>query len=228
MATLDSYLSQASLWLILIGLALSEVGLPLPETVFVVAAGVVSQRAGLPIHVPIIGCCMAVLLGDLLLFYLARAIGPRAVQRRPLRWLLSPRTMPRIDALFARHGSMAIFAARFISGVRAATFVLAGMRQMRLRRFLLWDGLAILATVPIFAVLGWVFSTSVVRLQSHVAEANRLLLLGLLVVVAGYVTVVAIRWQRNRGAQASGDAAIDDERQALRGTAAARDPRRLD
>jgi membrane protein DedA with SNARE-associated domain len=201
MSTLEGILSQASLWLILLGLVLSELGLPLPETVFVVAAGVVSQRAGLTIYVPIVSCCVAVLLGDLLLFLLARAIGPSAFSRRPLRWLFSPGATERIDALFARHGSMAIFAARFISGVRGATFVLVGMRQMPLRRFMLWDGLAILATVPVFAVLGWVFSTSVSLLRVHVAEANRWLLLGLLVVVIGYVAVVAIRWRRRRGAQ---------------------------
>jgi membrane protein DedA with SNARE-associated domain len=200
MSNFGSYLSQASLWLILFGLALTELGLPLPETVFVVAAGVVSQHGGFAIHVPIVSCCVAVLVGDLLLFYLARTIGSRALQCRPLCWLLPARATPRIDALFARHGSMAIFAARFVSGVRAATFVLAGMRGMPVRQFLLWDGLAILATVPVFAALGWVFATSVTALNAQVELANRLLLAVLALVVVGYASVVLVRWCRARSA----------------------------
>jgi membrane protein DedA with SNARE-associated domain len=198
MFRLGQYLSRESLWLILIGLAVSELGLPFPETVFEVTAGVVSGRRGLPIEVPILSCCAAVFAGDLALFCLARSLGSGALQRWPLRWLLPERIYPRIDALLVRHGPMAIFAARFISGVRAATCVLAGMRQVPLRQFLFWNGLAILVTVPIFAATGWVFSTNIGVLQAHVQQANYLLLAFLVVAVGSYVTINVIRWRRRR------------------------------
>lgn len=201
MQTLGSFLSSLSLWLILAGLAITQLGLPLPETVFIVAAGIVSQHEGLPVLVPAVTCCMAVLVGDLVLFYLARAFGARAFERRPLRWALPPRVLPRIDALFAKHGAMTIFVARFISGVRAAAFVLAGMRRMPLRRFLIWDGAAVLVTVPPFAVIGFLFANSVRNLQAHAERMNMYLLIGLVVAVAGYT---GMRWRRKLASSLAG------------------------
>jgi membrane protein DedA with SNARE-associated domain len=198
MFKLGNYLSHESIWLILIGLAVSELGLPFPETVFEVTAGVVFERRGFPIEVPILACFAAVFVGDVALFCLARNLGPRALQRWPLRWLLPDRIYPRIDAMLVRHGSMAIFTARFISGIRAATCVLAGMRQVPLRQFLLWNGLGILVTVPIFAAIGWAFSTNIDVLEAHVKQANHLLLAFLLIAVASYVTINVIRWRRRR------------------------------
>ena len=206
MQSLGSFLSDLSLWLILAGLALTQLGVPVPETVFIVAAGIVSQHSGLPLLVPAVACCVAVLVGDLMLFYLARAFGARAFEQRSLRWLLPPRALPRIDALFTKHGSMTIFVARFISGVRAATFVLAGMRRMPLRQFLIWDGAAVLVTVPPFAVIGFLFANSMRTLQARVERANLYLLVGLVLAVAGYVAFVVSRWRRNRAlAAASGE-----------------------
>jgi membrane protein DedA with SNARE-associated domain len=193
---LGTVLSGASLWLVLVGLALTELGLPLPETVFIVTAGIVSQRDGIAMSVPIIASCIAVVGGDIALYFVARWFGPQAFQRRPLRWLLPPRLYPRIDALFVRHGSMAIFVARFVSGVRAAAFVLAGMRGMPLRQFILWDGLATVVTVPPFAVIGYLFAHRLVELQSHVELANRYLLWSLAGVIAIYVGVALVRWRR--------------------------------
>ncbi len=194
MQSLGSFLSELSLWLILAGLALTQLGFPVPETVFIVAAGIVSQRSGLPMLVPIFACSIAVIVGDLALYWLARAFGNRAFESRYLRWVLPKRLLPRIDAMFEKHGLMSIFVARFISGLRAATFVLAGMRNLPLRQFVMWDSAAIIVTVPPFAVIGYLFANSVNALQSHVERMNWVLLLGLVLALASYFAV--LMWRR--------------------------------
>jgi membrane protein DedA with SNARE-associated domain len=199
-----SYWDDVPLGLILFALAMSELGLPLPEPVLVVAVGVASQRGGLALHVPVWSSCVAVLLGDLLLVCLARTVGAGVLERRPLRWLVPPSVQPRIDALFERHGSMAIFVARFITGIRLAVFVLAGMRKMSLLRFIFWDGLAILLSVPIFAALGFSFATRAQALKRHLTQANFLTFAVLVLVVAGYVAVVVFRRRGKRTARAGG------------------------
>jgi membrane protein DedA with SNARE-associated domain len=201
MWNLPGQLTETPLWLVLLGLAITELGLPVPETVFIVAAGVISERDGLSVVLPIVACSVAVLLGDLALLLLARYLGPPAFRHRPLRWLLPPSALPRIDALFARHGSMAIFVARFLSGVRAATFVLAGTRGMRVGRFLVWDGLAVLVTVPVFAVLGFYCSARVDDLKLGIRHANYAILGLLLGVVFAYWLVVILRRRRQTAAK---------------------------
>jgi membrane protein DedA with SNARE-associated domain len=205
MQSLGSYLSELSLWLILSGLALTQLGLPLPETVFEVTAGIVSERGGLPVVVPIVTCCVAVLIGDLMLYYLARVFGTRVFERRALRWLLPPRTLPRIDALFAKHGSMTIFVARFINGVRVAAFVLAGMRRMQLRQFVIWDAAAILLSVPPFATIGFLFANNVRAIQAHAERMNVYLLIGLSLAVVGYVTFAILRRRKRMSTAPSDD-----------------------
>jgi membrane protein DedA with SNARE-associated domain len=207
MPELTSYLTEASLMLILVGLVISQLGMPLPEPVLAVALGVVSEHQGLPLHVPIWSSCLAVLLGDLLLYYLAQAIGLGALDRRPLVWLVPARIRPRIDALYERHGPMTIFVARFFTGVRFAAFALAGMRRMSILRFIIWDGLAILVTVPIFAALGFVFVYSTPALDRHVTQAKYLIAAVLVLVVVGYVAFVV--WRR-RGRRASGATTAGD------------------
>ena len=60
------------------------------------------------------------------------------------------------------------------------------------------DGLAIFVTVPIFAAIGWAFSTNMGDLEAHVKQANHLLLAFLLVAVGSYVTINVIKWRRGR------------------------------
>jgi membrane protein DedA with SNARE-associated domain len=198
MPTMGGNLHEASLGLILLGLVITGLGLPLPEIMFIVAAGVVSERSGLSVAFPIVSCSIAVLLGDLALFYLARYLGPPAFRRRPLRWLLPPRIKPRIDALFSRHGSMAIFVARHLAGVRAATYALAGMHRMPLGQFVLWDVLAILVSVPVFAVLGFFFSTRMEQLEGHIHHAHYVMTALVAACVLGYLVVHWLRRRRER------------------------------
>jgi len=198
---LPAELTRTPLGLILLGLAVTELGLPVPETVFIVAAGVVSERDGLPVALPVVACSVAVLLGDLALFFLSRTLGPPAFRCRPLRWLLPPAALPRIDTLFARHGSMAIFVARFLTGVRVATFVLAGMRGVRVARFAVWDGLAVLVTVPVFAVLGYYCSARADELRLRIRHANYAIVALLLGVLVAYWLAISLR--RRRAARAA-------------------------
>jgi membrane protein DedA with SNARE-associated domain len=205
MATLGGNLNEASLGIILLCLVITGLGLPFPEIMFIAAAGVVSERSGLSVAFPIVSCSIAVLLGDLALFYLARYLGPAAVRRRPLRWLLPPKIRPRIDALFARHGSMAIFVARHLAGVRAATYALAGMHRMRLAQFVVWDVLAILVSVPVFASLGFYFSTRVDQLEGHIHHAHLVIAAVVAACLLAYLVHYWLRKRREREARSHRD-----------------------
>jgi membrane protein DedA with SNARE-associated domain len=174
--------TEASLGLLLLGLALTQLGLPVPETPIIVAAGMLCQRLGLALPWPILTCCAAVLAGDLALYAMAKILGPSVFRRRPLRWLLPETAQPRIDELFRKHGSVTLFVARFITGVRVCVFVLAGLRGVSVWRFVLWDGLAIALTVPVFATIGHAFGSSASDLDTRIRSTNHMLL-GLCVVV---------------------------------------------
>ncbi|AKQ65278.1 lipoprotein B [Myxococcus hansupus] len=66
---------------------------------------------------------------------------------------------------------------------------------MRLRHFLLWDGLALCLSVPVVVGLGYAFSHSVDAVAKGAAHAEHLLLLAAVLAAAVYV---GVRWLRGR------------------------------
>jgi membrane-associated protein len=77
--------------------------------------------------------------------------------------MLTPARVEFLRKLFARRGAVGVFLARFLPGVRAPAFLLAGATGLPYRRFLLGDGAA--AWLPALGMtwLGFRFGPSVLK-----------------------------------------------------------------
>jgi len=129
------------------------VGAPLSEEVILLGAGALVAK-GLCQPIETIAVAYAgVLAGDLLLFTLARRIGGRALGHPRLRKVCPPARREVLAARFAKWGALAIFAARFVAGLRACTFFGAGLLGVPRRRFALADALAAAIWVPAVILL---------------------------------------------------------------------------
>src|ERR1700704_1574340 len=56
---------------------------------------------------------------------------------------------------FAKHGPKFIMAARFVPGLRAVTYFVAGTTGVPYWKFILYDGLAACVSAPAWVYLGW-------------------------------------------------------------------------
>lgn len=130
-------------------------GLPLPEDIPLVATGYLIWDKTMSISGALLVTLLGVLVGDSILFYLGRKIGPAIFFRQGNRSLFSPKRMSRARAYFRKYGDKIVFFARFVVGLRAATFFVAGAMRMRYRRFVILDGLAAILSVPIWIGLGY-------------------------------------------------------------------------
>ena len=65
----------------------------------------------------------------------------------------------RLDRWFRKFGSWTVFFGRMVAGIRFVTFAVAGMSGMPVRKFILFDSLAALVTVPAWIILGYVVGT---------------------------------------------------------------------
>lgn len=137
-------------------LLLCGVGLPVPEDVVLLAGGVISGLDYANVHV-MFGVCMAgVLLGDLSMFMMGRHFGERVMTWRWVAYLLTPHRRVLIQQKFDRYGNRLLFIARFLPGLRAPIFIVAGWsRRVSPLQFLLLDGLAALISVPFWVYLGY-------------------------------------------------------------------------
>jgi membrane-associated protein len=159
---MSELLARGSYLGIILFLALTGIGLPVPEEVPIVAAGVASRQGVLQWYYALPACLLGALLGDSLMYFIGRSFGATVLRNHP--WWSGFLTQERertIEKLIKEHGIKAFFVARFLVGLRSPFYLTAGILKVPYRWFLLAD--AICATVVIggFFGLSYAFGDSI-------------------------------------------------------------------
>jgi membrane protein DedA with SNARE-associated domain len=188
---------------LLIVLLLGSVGLPIPEEVPIVAAGMLSHQQAMRWWLALPTCIVGVFAGDLILYWAGRHWGERVLDQALIGRLLTRARLEQVQAGYRRRGVLIVFLARNVMGLRAAAFVGAGVGGLPFWKFAAADGAAIGYGVPLNFGLAYLFSR---HLHAVLAEVHRIEgWIALLVVVGGgawiYITL------RRRGDRALATAA---------------------
>lgn len=172
-------------------LLLCGVGLPLPEEVSLIGAGILVYRGEVE-FLPIVAVCSAaILIGDSIPYWLGRRYGMSALQIPWVAKIIHPERFSRFQARFEEHGNWAIFACRFVAGIRLPGYFLAGAMRMTYPRFLLLDSLGVLISVPVSIYLGRLFGGEVDKLKDKVHDIH--LILAFLVIAMALILLVRSR-----------------------------------
>jgi len=160
--------------------SLALVGLVLPGAAMMFGIGAMIGTGALPLW-PTLGWAAAgAITGDGVSFWLGRRFHMQLKVMWPLR--KHPELISRATDFFYRHGGKSIFLGRFIGPIRPVIPAVAGMLEMPVRRFLLFNVFSGLAWAPVYVFPGMIFATSL-GLASEVASRLAVLigtLLGLL------------------------------------------------
>lgn len=194
-ALLIEHLRYAGLYLILFGAGL---GLPVPEEVPVVIAGLLSRAQIFRWWLALPVCLVGVLSGDAVLYWIGHHWGERVLDWRPVRCMLSREREARLLASYRQHGVKIIFGARHVMGFRAAAFLTAGIARVPFWKFLGVDAAAACVSLPVSFGLAYVFAD---RVESVLADVHRVeRWLGLTVVAALAAWLVVRAYRRGRRA----------------------------
>jgi membrane protein DedA with SNARE-associated domain len=139
-------------------LFLCGVGFPMAEELVLLGGGVLVASAVLRPVPMLLSTFSGTIIGDVLLFWLGRSLGTRLTRSVYLTRWLPLHQIVKGRAFFARYGNTTVFFARFIPGLRAPTFLLAGTMHMPFWRFTTMDILAGLIFVPMICWLGYLFA----------------------------------------------------------------------
>ena len=142
-------------------------GVPLPEDISLILGGFLVYKGVANLWAMVATGFLGILVGDSLIYLAGRRVGRHV--RTGHGWLARVVTPPRrilVEGLFARHGEKLVIAARFMPGVRAVTYFIAGSAGMPYARFICFDGLAALLSAPLFVLLGYRFGKHI----QHVIE----------------------------------------------------------
>lgn len=146
--------SPLSLWGPFIVLLLCGLGLPIPEDVVLIAAGVlgwIDERSWIEISALMYA---GVIGGDSITFFAGRYVGGRVLTSKWFQKIFSPQKQAKVVDFFDKNGSVGLFIGRFLPGLRAPIFFTAGSMKVSYLKFLFFDGLAALISVPVFVWLG--------------------------------------------------------------------------
>lgn len=137
-------------------LLLCGMGVPVPEDITLVTAGVIVGLGVGNFWLMLFICYMGVMVGDSLMYGLGYHYGDQIQKHRYFQKIMSPKRLVKINYLFAKHGNRLIFIARFLPGLRAPIYVMTGIsRRVKFTGFLMMDGLAAILSVPVFVYLGY-------------------------------------------------------------------------
>jgi membrane protein DedA with SNARE-associated domain len=168
---------------LLVVLLLGSLGLPIPEEVPIVAAGMLSHQQVMRWWLALPTCIVGVFTGDLILYWAGRHWGERVLDQPLVGRLLTRARLDQIQAGYRRRGALIVFLARNVMGLRAAAFVGAGVVGLPFWKFAAADGAAIGYGVPLNFGLAYLFSR---HLKAVLAEVHRVEgWLALFVVVGG-------------------------------------------
>jgi membrane protein DedA with SNARE-associated domain len=163
---MDLVLSHGSYLGIIIFMILTGAGLPLPEEVAIVAAGVLSSPSigQLEPWRAVGACLLGALAGDCVMYWIGHHFG-RRVLREHHWWtrFIKPEREAQMEHLLQDHAFKVLFLARFLVGIRSPVYLSAGILRLPFRRFILIDLFCATAVIGTFFALSYFIGEGVLR-----------------------------------------------------------------
>jgi membrane-associated protein len=168
-------------------LLLCGLGFPMAEELVLLLGGALVASSVLHPLLMLLVHFLGVLIGDMFLFGLGRGVSSR-LSRSPRFTAWFAHKLERGRPFFIRYGDTTVFLARFVPGLRAPTFLIAGTMQMSLWRFVSIDALASLIFVPVLCALGYFFVDQRDMIATWFRNTERGIVTLLMLVLLGWLS----------------------------------------
>ncbi len=177
-----------------LALVLTGCGLPVPEEVPIVAAGVLASHGRLDPWLAFLFCLAGAVVGDSIIYAIGHRLGRGVLRKRPV-WVrfVTPKREAKIEALIQRHGLKVLFVSRFLVFLRAPVYLTAGILRVPFGRFLLMDVCCATVVVGSFFLLSYAYGQAIAR---WIRDAEILLTATAVLVVAGAIVYFWSRYRR--------------------------------
>ncbi len=198
------FFAEFGYWAVVIALLLENAGVPVPgETTLLFASFLAWSEHKLFLPYIMAFAIVACTAGDNIGYWIGHHGGRPLLERYKRLFRNSDRAIAHGERLFARHGALTIFFARFVFGMRIIAGPLAGVLRMPWRRFVLFNFLGAIAWVTTISLVGYFFGRQWDRLVQVLGKANA---------VIAVVAVLLIYWaiRRYRAGQAKAEAESEE------------------
>jgi membrane protein DedA with SNARE-associated domain len=192
-------LLQPSAWLyvtIFLALIGGVFGLPIPEDLPLIAAGVLIKKGRADLLIMGVICYSAVIFGDIIIYRIGSKLGPALFTRRWFRRRVSLSQIKKMRANLDKRSFLMIFIARHLFYLRTVTFLACGALKMSFVRFLISDLIAGLISLPIMIGIGYLGAEHLDLLIQEISTIKR----GVFYISAPLIILAVIFYYRYRKA----------------------------
>jgi membrane protein DedA with SNARE-associated domain len=206
--SLTGPLDHYGYWAIALLLLLENIGVPVVPGEFAMISGAIfagTGRAGLNIVVVAVVAFVASVAGAQIGYLIGRFAGRELILHYGKYIMIKPHHLDRAEAIVDRYGGIVVVIARFIVGLREANGIIAGITQMRLLTFTVFNVIGAAIWVATWVTIGDVAGDHIDTIYADINRYSLYVFSALVVLVAGYIAWRVIR-RRRRGGSGSGGA----------------------
>lgn len=163
-------------------------GMPVPEEIALLSAGVFVATQKLKLHQAILAGITGVLMSDIIVFFLGRQLKCKIFHFRLIQGLITESRLTKAQSYLFRNAALSCFLGRFIPGFRVVIFATAGMLNVRPILFLIVDILAAIIDVSF-----WIFMGKQMGLYVDAFQYSEELKIAVMLIGLSFLLLSAIR-----------------------------------
>jgi membrane protein DedA with SNARE-associated domain len=171
---------------VFLGVMLENAGIPVPGETVLLFGGFLADHGELSLGWLIVTAASGASVGDSLGYALGFYGGTALLRHLRGRAFLSERRYAQAEQAMLRYGAWAVFAARFITGLRIVAGPLAGAIRMDYPRFLLANIAGAIVWASVIGATGYLLGTSWQRLTGLASRLDWVVLAAAVAIALGY------------------------------------------
>jgi membrane protein DedA with SNARE-associated domain len=193
-------------FIVLVALLAGSVGIPAPEDLTLIAAGVLCSLAQVNTWLMVLTCYLGLIIGDLIIYRIGWMAGPTLFRKKWFRRHISTKRLQIMRTNLHKRTMLTILIARHLFYIRTATFLMCGAVRISFVRFLVMDMIAALITTPLMMGIGYAFANNYQVILQWVRDLKFFLVaLGLLAAL-----FIIRRYRRQHSEEANEEFLVED------------------
>lgn len=136
-------------------ITLEDFGVPAPGETVLIASAFFAGLGHLNIFIVFIVGFLGAVIGDNIGFAIGEYGGHPLVERFGKYIFLTPRRVKEAEDFFNRNGGKVIVMARFVEGLRQANGIIAGLSEMKWRKFITYNSIGAALWVGVWSTVGY-------------------------------------------------------------------------
>jgi membrane protein DedA with SNARE-associated domain len=176
---------------------------PIPSEVIFPLVGFIAQNRGLGLENTIGMATVGALgstVGAVLIFFVSARVGRTAIIRYGKRVRISEQEIEKAERWFERYGSIAVFTARMIPGIREIISIPAGISRMNIAKFVGYTFAGSLLWCIILTLVGYYLGEAWRNFSDQLSSAFTIITI--ILIVAAAIAVAGFWYSRRRRASA--------------------------